>query len=110
MKFLGTTRQAIAAIGAMESELSGEPMALALEHVVAVFAVGFHIVSGQKVAEPQNFRNIDVLRAGQAVIALGAEPRNRLERGVHACPNGFEAFFSLKDGEVLLEVFRLGHA
>ena len=62
-EFFRAARQAIAALGAVEGEPPREPVTLALEHVVAAFAIDFHVVALEQVAEPQNFGNVDILRS-----------------------------------------------
>ena len=72
IQVFGTAGEAISALSALGSERSWEPMPLALQHIVAVFAVIHHLMSMQQIPKAQDFRNMDVFRARQALIAKRA--------------------------------------
>ena len=113
LQFFGAFWQAVATFGTGGSEVSGEPMAFAAQHIVAVLPIALHVIAFYQVAKAENFRNIDVLRAGQALIAVRAKIRNGMGGVIHSglyCRILFgKIILTIQHGKVLIEMLRCVH-
>ncbi len=89
-------------------------MPLSLKHVVAEASVIHHVITFNKVPESEDFRNIYIFRAGQALIAKSAQTGDLLQLNIHCLFDLgkllIRVFFHIQKGQVLGEVMGFVHA